>query len=163
MKLNWNSAKDYWRLLFPDPTHLPCLRSRLVTRAGCSYLCDQMFCHVIKNFEQQISWHECIARLLVRRPITASGYSGVKPMVPDLIDLDGDLVPALTPRQALTPLSPSKMWPSPGLNASAMNLGLGLSLEQDLKVAKLEWLMNIKYDKLTLLSFRMWQRVSKTW
>ena len=69
--------------------------------------------------------------MLVKRPITSSGYSGVKPMVPDLIDLDVDMLPSSTPK-VTTPSSPSKMWNSPALNAGALNIGG--SLEKDLKV-----------------------------
>lgn len=91
---------------------------------------------LIQIESQQVSWQECVARLLVRRPITASSAKGVKPMVPDLLDLDlvDHLVaPALTPMASdASPMSPSKMWGSPAFNASAW---VGLSLEHDLKVA----------------------------
>ena len=60
-------------------------------------------------------------------------------MVPDLIDLDAEAATyrgISTPVTATTPSSPSKVWPTtPSLrDSSGLNLGLGATLEQDIKV-----------------------------
>ena len=93
--------------------------------------------------------------MLVRRPITASGYSGVKPMVPDLMELDVEAMhqQALTPRLAPTPMSPSKMWASPALNASqAVNQSFAFLLDQDLKV---QYCPIQKLGQISRISFRL--------
>ncbi|KAI9560727.1 putative neurobeachin-like protein 1-like isoform X3 [Daphnia sinensis] len=89
-------------------------------------------------FVKQTSWQECIARLLIRKPIAAATNTGIKPMVPDLIDLDVEAATyrsISTPVTATTPLSPSKAWPTtPSMrDSSGLNLGLSATLEQDIK------------------------------
>ncbi|XP_046650912.1 neurobeachin-like protein 1 isoform X2 [Daphnia pulicaria] len=89
------------------------------------------------TFVKQTSWQECIARLLIRKPIASSANTGIKPMVPDLIDLDVEATTyrVISTPTATTPMSPSKMWPTtPSMrDSTGLNLGLGATLEQDIK------------------------------
>lgn len=59
-------------------------------------------------------------------------------MVPDLIDLDVEAATyrVISTPTATTPMSPSKMWPTtPSMrDSTGLNLGLGATLEQDIKV-----------------------------